>query len=737
MNQDISHFQARTALYMTRLLKADIMMAEEVSFYRCLHLAGVSLKKLLQDLTENFRASTTPPSSSQNRSPAQNEVLTELGQACHWPISRLSRDFNDILIDHPELREPLRECALKHCGRIAQIQGYDSEHYRLAGERLGRIFSLSDDAKTVLEFMYITETEVDANCYIVDDLNIFKPRSRKKLAVVLDMNISAVMDAVHELRRCCLLSDIEKCANFSNSIGHTNDAVCQVFDSPDKDPAQMFCVPLSGETLPLDNFNISPEDLDYITRLMKSENNSPIHIMIYGPPGTGKTTFARSIARELGLTAWTANTLDNDMYTGRPAAVTACMNIAAKHPGSFVVVDEAEKILHTGIDDNEHKGKEKSWLHTLLEKPNNRVIWITNHVSHIHPSVMRRFSYSIYFRPAGRKEREKLFTGITQRHNVSEYFNTPAVKALARNYDVPAAVIESAVTQAKTLGCSTGDFVQMSEQFMKSYIRLTNGGMKILRRPTNEVRGFTLEGVTLDGAVIDEIMTRCRRADEAMRLANGQLEGGCATMLFYGPPGTGKTALARHIAYELDRECIVQRASDLLNCYVGSTEKNIAEIFRKAEDEGAVLVIDEADTFLFSRDMAVHSWEVSQVNEFLTCLEECRCFCVCTTNRLKELDAASVRRFSYKAAFDYSGVRQVLALYDSLLRPLCDGELSEGLERELRGLKKLTPGDFHTVRVQYNSYLSDRSEVSHEVLVNALRRELALKHEKGSAGFIA
>ena len=188
-------------------------------------------------------------------------------------------------------------------------------------------------------------------------------------------------------------------------------------------------------------------------------------------------------------------------------------------------------------------------------------------------------------------------------------------------------------------------------------------------------------------------------------------------MLFYGPPGTGKTALARHIAYELDRECMVRKASDLLNCYVGNTEKNIAEVFRKAEDEGAVLVIDEADTFMYSRDMAAHSWEVSQVNEFLTCLEECKCFCICTTNRLKELDAASVRRFSFKVAFDYSGADQVMALYDSLLKPLCDGELSEGLVSELRAMTRLTPGDFHAVRLQYNSYLSDRSEVSHEVLV--------------------
>lgn len=81
---------------------------------------------------------------------------------------------------------------------------------------------------------------------------------------------------------------------------------------------------------------------------------------------------------------------------------------------------------------------------------------------------MRRFSYSIYFREAGRKEREKLFITITHRHNVSQYFSDSDIKTLARNYAVPAGVIESAVTQAKILECDGEDFVQISEQFIRN-----------------------------------------------------------------------------------------------------------------------------------------------------------------------------------------------------------------------------------------------------------------------------
>ena len=108
---------------------------------------------------------------------------------------------------------------------------------------------------------------------------------------------------------------------------------------------------------------------------------------------------------------------------------------------------------------------------------------------------------------------------------------------------------------------------------------------------------------------------------------------GLGTMLFYGPSGTGKTALARYIAKELGRECLLKRASDLLNPYLGMSEQNVAEAFREAERDGAVLVIDEADTFLFSRDTAQRSWETSLVNEFLTALEECRSFCTTQIGR--------------------------------------------------------------------------------------------------------
>jgi transitional endoplasmic reticulum ATPase len=110
------------------------------------------------------------------------------------------------------------------------------------------------------------------------------------------------------------------------------------------------------------------------------------------------------------------------------------------------------------------------------------------------------------------------------------------------------------------------------------------------------------KGVSLEGSV-DTLVNKLTRVDRMLR-SGGELNAGAATMLFYGPPGTGKTALARYLADRMDRECKVVRASDLLGPYVGMTEANIAEVFRDAKRDDAVLVIDEADSFLFPREMA-------------------------------------------------------------------------------------------------------------------------------------
>ena len=74
-------------------------------------------------------------------------------------------------------------------------------------------------------------------------------------------------------------------------------------------------------------------------------------------------------------------------------------------------------------------------------------------------------------------------------------------------------------------------------------------------------------------------------------------------------------------------------------------------MFEEAEAEQAVLLLDEADSFLRSRRMAERNYEVSEVNEMLQGMERFAGVFICTTNLFDELDEAALRRFTFKIRF--------------------------------------------------------------------------------------
>lgn len=120
----------------------------------------------------------------------------------------------------------------------------------------------------------------------------------------------------------------------------------------------------------------------------------------------------------------------------------------------------------------------------------------------------------------------------------------------------------------------------------------------------------------------------------------------------YGISGTGKSAFAQYLAKELQRDCVVQNASDLLDKWVGGTEQNIANAFKDAKKRDMVLVFDEVDSFLHDRSGgASHDYELTQTNEMLTQMEKFDGVFVATTNLMGDIDKAALRRFDVKLEF--------------------------------------------------------------------------------------
>ena len=171
-----------------------------------------------------------------------------------------------------------------------------------------------------------------------------------------------------------------------------------------------------------------------------------------------------------------------------------------------------------------------------------------------------------------------------------------------------------------------------------------------------------------------------------------------ASILFYGIPGTGKSAFAKHLSLELDKPIIMKRASDLLSKWLGETEVNITQAFRAAEREKAILFLDEADSFLRNREIATHSWEVTQVNEMLVQMENFEGIFIAATNLIDNFDTASFRRFDFKIKFDCLSSEQRWRLFQSLLDDKqenlsgCQAEYT----KKLGQLDGLAPGDFRS-----------------------------------------
>ena len=162
-------------------------------------------------------------------------------------------------------------------------------------------------------------------------------------------------------------------------------------------------------------------------------------------------------------------------------------------------------------------------------------------------------------------------------------------------------------------------------------------------------------------------------------------------------------------------EVRLQRASDLLDMYVGGTEANIARAFARARAAGELLVFDEADSFLCDRRGAQRSWEVTAVNEMLTWMESHPLPFACTTNLLDAVDPAAMRRFTFKLRFDYLDPARVRAAF----RCFFEADWPESVPL----VDQLTPGDFAVVKQRARiEGIEDRVRLA-EMLVEECRHK--------------
>ena len=160
-------------------------------------------------------------------------------------------------------------------------------------------------------------------------------------------------------------------------------------------------------------------------------------------------------------------------------------------------------------------------------------------------------------------------------------------------------------------------------------------------------------------------------------------------ILLYGESGCGKSYYGQYLAQELGMPIIKRRASDLIDKWVGATEKNIKDAFMEAKQKKAVLLFDEADSFLFDRKYAQRDFECASTNELLTQMEDHPYPFIMTTNLKEKIDKASLRRFLFKIKYDYMTEKNIISGVKTYF-----GKEFSLTKEQLEELKYVTAGDF-------------------------------------------
>jgi hypothetical protein len=133
------------------------------------------------------------------------------------------------------------------------------------------------------------------------------------------------------------------------------------------------------------------------------------------------------------------------------------------------------------------------------------------------------------------------------------------------------------------------------------------------------------------------------------------------TVLFHGESGTGKTMASEALANELQLDLYRIDLSQVVNKYIGETEKNLKKIFDAAEDGGSILLFDEADA-LFGRRSEVKDshdrYGNIEVSYLLQRMESYKGLAILTTNMKNALDTAFLRRLRFVVQFPFPDTAQ-------------------------------------------------------------------------------
>lgn len=490
-----------------------------------------------------------------------------------------------------------------------------------------------------------------------------------------------------------------------------------------------FVRPMPPSELSVQDYGHVQTNLDICKTLLQKaadQRMAGVNILIYGKPGSGKTELSRVIASELKLQLMEISPSNLAGAPVVPIRRVRNYRIAQaffKNNPAIVLFDECEEVLNhvQSVDrgDDEATVPRKSFINKILETNEVPTIWIANSIQRFDEAYLRRFSVCFEMPIPTQSQREKMLAKA-----VSGVVSEQAQVGIARHKDATPAML---MQTAKVIKAIASDRTPNERDALA--VHLMNNTLKAQSKAQISTRSdLGLAGDGFEPGWINSGVDLVALRESVINSRTGRI-------CLYGPPGTGKTAFGKWLAQEMDVPHLVLKASEILSPFLGETEQNMARAFDMATQQKAVLQFDEVDSFLQDRQTASKQWEVTQVNEMLTQMENFQGVFIASTNLFQNLDEASLRRFDMAIKFDFMKTEAAWQMLIKTCSILGVDDVEPQQKIRLSRLAHLTPGDFEQV-VRRARLL--RPQSASEVLRH-LESALALKKNSVSRamGFLA
>jgi len=576
---------------------------------------------------------------------------------------------------------------------------------------LARVLSLTAAERTLIECAALAKCTRDLRPILVDCKAASAAEAHAMLGEVAKVSPNDIAVALKPGGRLESLALIDTPIAEHNitdlgDLMRLSDRLLPILLEPyDSEGAMMaaFTRPSKASELSVSDYPHVEADARYLAALLKSaaqRREKGVNVLIYGAPGTGKTEFAKVITALAGAELYEVECFDREGQSlsgkERYRSLQVSQSFLKGRENTVLLFDEVEDVfpsnpsemLNMFLADEHHRGSVngKAWVNQTLESNPVPTIWISNSINQIDPAYRRRFQFHLELKNPPQNVR----ANITRKHLSGLEVSPEFVEKLAARRSLTPAQIHAAARFAQLTHGHVEDDV---EALLLKQLERSD---EALGHKDDSERGQYRPLVTTYDLSLLNIETR----HPVDKIINALKNKGAGNLCFFGLPGTGKTALGEHIAKSIEKPLIIKKASDLMSKYVGETEQNMAAMFKEAEQEKAVLLLDEADSFLQNRALAQRSYEVTEVNEMLQGMERFKGVFICTTNLFDRIDEAALRRFTFKIQFKPLTREQREKMFVTEALEGNAANLTGAFGDRLNKLQLLTPGDFAAVKRQ-------------------------------------